>query len=250
MGTAAIPLISTIVSFIFAITVLDQYFARRKVFQFIWAMGFFMYGIATLMEFLTGAFGLNATIYRLWFLFGAILVAAYLGMGTLYLLMKRRAANIIMIILFLLTVYSVIRVFGATIDVSGYTTLSDLKNLKVMPADVNIVTGVMNVFGTVALVGGAAWSAWVFWRKRILPHRVVSNILIALGAMMPAIGGTLLKFGSTGMILFLLLELSGAIIMFIGFLRTKEVFGFYRFPLIHGFAKVTTPEPPAPAQTK
>jgi hypothetical protein len=26
--------------------------------------------------------------------------------------------------------------------------------------------------------------------------------------------------------------------MFIGFLRTKEVFGLYRFPLIHGFKKV------------
>jgi len=33
-------------------------------------------------------------------------------------------------------------------------------------------------------------------------------------------------------------ELAGVIIMFIGFLRTKEVFGLYRFPLIHGFKKV------------
>jgi hypothetical protein len=30
----------------------------------------------------------------------------------------------------------------------------------------------------------------------------------------------------------------GIIIMFAGFLRTKEVFGLYRFPLIHGFRKV------------
>ncbi len=106
-----------------------------------------------------------------------------------------------------------------------------------MPVDIVSITGLLNVFGTVALVGGALWSAWIFWRKHILPHRVVSNILIALGALMPAIGGTLLKFGSTGMTLFFILELLGAIIMYIGFLRTKEVFGLYRFPLIHGFKK-------------
>ena len=235
MSNAIIPLISTVVSIAFAVTILDQYFARRRPYQLIWAIGMFMYGISTFTEFWTGTWGLTATIYRFWYLFGAICSAAYLGMGTLYLLMKRRAANIIMGILLVLTVYSLIRIFAFPINVTG-TSLSDL---KVMPVDIVSVTGLLNVFGTVALVGGAVWSAWIFWRKRILAHRVIYNVLIALGAMMPAIGGTLLRFGSPGLTLFFLLELSGAVIMFIGFLRSKEVFGLYRFPLIHGFKKVS-----------
>jgi hypothetical protein len=90
----------------------------------------------------------------------------------------------------------------------------------------------------VALVGGALYSAWIFWRKRILPHRVVSNVLIALGAILPAAGGTQLR-ASGNLQVFYALELAGIIIIFIGFLRSREVFGLYRFPLIHGFGKVS-----------
>ena len=71
-----------------------------------------------------------------------------------------------------------------------------------------------------------------------MPHRVVSNILIAAGAMLPAFGGILIRFGGTPQ-LFYLFELLGIIIIFIGFLRSREVFGVYRFPLIHGFGKVS-----------
>ena len=39
-----------------------------------------------------------------------------------------------------------------------------------------------NVYGTVTLVGRALCSTWIFWRKRILPYRVQSNVLIAVGA--------------------------------------------------------------------
>ncbi len=94
-----IPLISAIVSLVFALAVLDQYFARRRPYQLIWAIGLFMYAISTSTEFWVGAWGLNVTVYRLWYLFGAIFVAAYLGMGTLYLLVRRRTAHIIMAIL-------------------------------------------------------------------------------------------------------------------------------------------------------
>jgi hypothetical protein len=70
-----------------------------------------------------------------------------------------------------------------------------------------------------------------------LSHRVVANILIALGALLPAAGGIHISVNGN-LNLFFLFELAGVIIMFIGFLRTKEVFGLYRFPLIHGFKKV------------
>lgn len=71
-----------------------------------------------------------------------------------------------------------------------------------------------------------------------MPHRVVSNMLIAVGAILPALGGSLTKLGVSAAIARPSLELVGIIIIFIGFLRGREVFGFYRFPLIHGFKKV------------
>ena len=233
MNPAFIPLISTIVSFVFAITVLDQFFARRKPYQLVWAIGLFMYAISTATEFITGIWGIKDVVYRFWYLIGAIYVAAYMGIGTIYLMTRRKVAHTIMAILLLASVYAAYRVFTAQIDISTLTGLTG----TAMPQSIRLMTPFFNTFGTVALVGGAIWSAWVYWRRRIRPHRVVSNILITVGAILPAFGGLIIRFGG-GLDLFFLLELLGIIIMFIGFLRTKEVFGLYRFPLIHGFKKV------------
>jgi hypothetical protein len=233
MNIAVIPLASSIVSVGFAVTVLDQFFARRKPYQLIWAIGLFMYFISTGSEFWVGTWGLNETIYRLWYLFGAIFVAAYLGMGTLYLLVPRRIAHIIMAILLVASFYAVFRVFTASLDLSTLQYLSG----RAMPQGVRLMTPFFNTFGTVALVGGAIYSAWVFWRRRFMPHRVISNTLIAVGAILPAVGGTHMRLGGS-LTTFYLLELVGIIIIFIGFLRSREVFGLYRFPLIHGFKRV------------
>lgn len=230
-----IPLVTSIVSFVFGVTVLDQFFARRKPYQLLWALGLFMYGVSTFTEFWMGINGINEVMYRLWYLIGAVLVAAYLGMGTLYLLMKRKTAHVIMAVLGVASIYAVMRIFMVDLNLSGLTVLT---GRGIMPTDVRLILAMaFNIFGTLALVGGAVYSAFIFWRKHILPHRVTANILIALGAMLPALGGTHITVGGN-IDLFFVSELLGVIIMFIGFLRTKEVFGLYRFPLVHGFKKV------------
>ena len=234
MNITVIPLVSSIISLIFALTILDQFFARRKTYQLIWAIGLFMFFISTGSEFWTQAWGLNETVYRLWYLFGAIFVAAYLGMGTLYLLAPRRTARIILVILLVASLYAAFRVFTASIDLSTIQYLSG----EAMPRGIRLMTPFFNIFGTIALVGGAIYSAWVFWRRRFMPHRVISNVLIAVGAILPAVGGTSMRLGGA-LQLFYLLELLGVIIIFIGFLRSREVFGFYRFPFVHGFRKVS-----------
>ncbi len=234
MNIAVIPLVSTVVSFVFAVTVLDQFFAHRKLYQLIWAIGLFMFFIATGSVFWVEAWGMNETAYRLWYLFGAVLVAAYLGMGTLYLLTPRRVAHIIMAILLVASVYAVFRVFTVSIDV---TTLQGFSRDTIPQGMRNMYY--FNIFGTVALVGGAIYSAWVFWRRRLMSHRVVSNILIAVGAILPALGGTLARFGLSSSTAHALLILLGVVIILIGFLRSREIFGLYRFPLIHGFGKVS-----------
>jgi hypothetical protein len=229
-----VPLITCIVSFIFAMTVLDQYFARRKPYQLLWAIGLFMYCVSTFTEFWWNVYGHVDILYRLWYLIGAILVAAYLGQGTLYLLMRRRNAHIIMVVLGAASLYATIRIFTVGINISG---LIKLTGVGIMPTDVRaIITPVFNTFGTLSLVGGAIYSAYVYWRKHIMPHRVIANVLIALGALLPAAGGIHMST-SSNLNLFFIFELVGVIIMFIGFLRTREVFGLYRFPLIHGFKK-------------
>ena len=79
-----------------------------------------------------------------------------------------------------------------------------------------VLTPFFNIYGLLTLVGGAVYSAWIFLRKRIMPNRVLGNVLIAAGALMPGIGGLLSRFGLGGYLY--LGELLGAVLMFAGFI--------------------------------
>lgn len=85
-----LPLCSSLLSFVFAAMVLNQWLQRRHAFQLVWAIGLLWYGISAGTEFLGSAFGWSSALYRVWYLIGAVLVPAYLGAGTLYLLTKTR----------------------------------------------------------------------------------------------------------------------------------------------------------------
>ena len=85
-----LPLASSVLSFVFAAMVLDQWWQRRHSFQLVWAIGLLWYGISAGTEFLGSAFGWNEGLYRTWYLVGALYVPAYLALGTVYLLAKTR----------------------------------------------------------------------------------------------------------------------------------------------------------------
>ena len=80
---------------------------------------------------------------------------------------------------------------------------------------VRFFSPIMNVWGTVALVGGAIYSAWIFRRKNLFRNRVIGNWLIAAGGLLPALGGALIHLGSPSYKY--LGELLGAILIFAGF---------------------------------
>jgi hypothetical protein len=83
-----LPLGSSLLSLVFAGMVFDQWRQSRRSFQLVWAVGLLWYGMSAGTEFLGSAFGWNSALYRAWYLVGAFYVAAWLGMGTIYLLSK------------------------------------------------------------------------------------------------------------------------------------------------------------------
>jgi hypothetical protein len=216
-----LPFTSAIISFIFAFLLFRRYLVRRGPHLLLWGIGMVFYGIGGFCEGYYGAIGWNALIFRLWYLAGAILVAAWLGQGTVYLLAKRRWANVLMVLLSLGSLYASFRVFTAELDPSLMTTSvhtgSELSGHAIVTPGVRSLTPIFNLYGTVTLVGGALYSAWIFWRKRILLHRTMGNILIAVGAILPAFGGAFSRMGLPGALY--VSELLGAILLFIGFLR-------------------------------
>src|SRR5512143_3811201 len=108
-----IPLTSALVSCVFAVAVFNRYFKKRGAHLLLWGIGMVFYAIGGACEAIYGALGFHDLAFRLWYLFGAILVAAWLGQGTVYLLAKRRWANVFMVILALGSIYAAVRIFTA-----------------------------------------------------------------------------------------------------------------------------------------
>ncbi len=85
-----LPLASATLSLIFALMLFDQWLSRRRPYQLVWAIGMLWYGLSAGTEWLGGAFGWSEPLYRAWYLIGAVWVAAWLGLGTVYLLGRTR----------------------------------------------------------------------------------------------------------------------------------------------------------------
>ena len=216
-----LPFVSSVVSFVFAYFVFKRYAIKKGEHLLLWGIGMIFYGIGGFCEGFYGAFGWNPVIYRLWYLFGAIFVAAWLGQGTVYLLAKKQWANILMGLLVIGSLYGAYKVFSAELDPALLTTSlhtgSELSGHAIVTDGVRSLTPIFNLYGTVFLVGGAVYSAWIFFRKRILLHRTIGNILIAVGAIAPAFGGAFSRMGVPAALY--IGELVGAILMFVGFRR-------------------------------
>ncbi len=218
MLNTVLPFLSGTISLVFAVAVLRRYFQRRGTHLLLWGIGMVFYAIGGFCEGYYGAFGWNPLVFRLWYLFGAMLVAAWLGQGTVYLLIRKpNVAHILMVILALGSLYGAWRVFGAELDPAQMLPANELSGRAIVTPGVRVLTPFFNIYGTVFLVGGAAYSAWIFWRKRILLHRAIGNILIAVGALSPAFGGTFSRLGIPGALY--LSEFIGAVLLFAGFLR-------------------------------
>jgi hypothetical protein len=222
--SAYLPAASSAISFVFAFVVLKKWAARRHPYLLLWGIGFLMYGIGGAMEAIYGFAGWSPLVFRLWYLFGAILVAAWLGQGTVYLLVNRRIgkirlAHILMAILAIGSLYAVVKVAGAQLDPTQMLK-DELSGHAITTSGVRVLTPFFNLYGVVMLVGGAIYSAYYFWKTRSAANRMIGNILIAAGAMMPAFGGSAQRFGIP--VALYVGEFLGAVLMFIGYLYTSR----------------------------
>lgn len=89
-STALIHALTTALAFGFALLVADQWLRRRQPYQLVWAIGLTFYGIGAGAELLGALTGWSEPLYRSWYLAGAVWVAAWLGLGTIYLLARTR----------------------------------------------------------------------------------------------------------------------------------------------------------------
>lgn len=240
------PVIAVAVSSILSIMVLKQYVERKKPYQLMWGIGFTMFSIASAAEVLALLNGWNLTLLRVYYLFGATLLVGYLGLGTIYLLRGNLAkislavvlaASLVALVLIMQTKLDVptLEKFNAKIKDEAAVSQVDLKTSgekaeKIKPTDslvkpalLRVIAVLLNILGTFALVGGAAYSAISAYRKHLPANIFYGTALLAAGAFVIASGGTASGIaGISGQIVLSATISIGIIIMFAGFLFTNK----------------------------
>ncbi len=218
-----LPFLSTLVTFAFAAAVFIRYLRRRGPHLLMWTIGLLFFGIGTLAEVLL-AFSFNGVVLKLWYLSGAMLTAAWLGQGSVHLLIRKRGvAWTLTGILAAVSLLAAVLVLSAPITsaASAYHVAlpisSQYKDILTRGGATIALTILLNIYGTLTLVGGAIYSAIIFLRKHVLVNRMIGNILIAIGALAPAMAGSFVKLGLVDGLY--LSELVGVVLMYIGFIQ-------------------------------
>lgn len=214
-----LPFFSTAITLAFALAVLNRFWHGRKPHTLMWGIGLLFYAAGTFAEAWL-AVQWNAPLLRVWYAAGAMLTAAWMGQGTIYLLVRKPGlADRFLQGLLLISAVAIGLVWATPVTAAGFDPRVPLstqyKDLLLREGFTVFLTVLLNIYGTITLIGGAAWSAWLFARKQVLPNRMWGNVLIAVGALFPASAGTLIRLGLGDWLY--LSELLGATLMFVGF---------------------------------
>jgi hypothetical protein len=210
-----IPILSTVVSLAFAVAVLRRYWQKGRGAHLLWwAGGLAVYAAGTFTESYVTLFGWNEAVFRAWYISGALLGGAPLAQGTVYLLLRRATAH-------RLTVALVAVVLVASVCV----LLTPLETAKVEPHRltgrviawqwVRLFSPFINTYALIFLVGGAALSAWRYSKNEATYHRFLGNVAIAIGGLLPGIGGAFTRFGYTEVLY--VTELLGLLFIYMGY---------------------------------
>lgn len=190
-----IPILTTLVASVFTVVLLRRWQLRRSGPHLLWwALGAATFAAGTITESLTTLFGWHETIFRWWYVTGALLGGAPLAQGSVYLLLPRRTAHITTAVLTTTIVAAAIAVFLSPVNAA----LAEPHRLSGAVLEwqwVRAFSPFINIYAVIFLVGGAFWSAYRYAGDAATRHRATGNLSIAVGALLPGIGGTFTRFG-------------------------------------------------------
>ena len=190
-----IPILTTLLTIPFMV-ILYRHWRKKPSALYLawWMIGVFTYGIGTFTESLTTLMGWQEWVFRSWYISGALLGGAPLAQGTVYLLLSKRTAHRMTAGVLAFVSLAAVCVLLSPINAS----LVEPYRLsgRVMEWQwVRAFSPFINLYAVIFLVGGAAWSAWKYLRQGTAPRRMWGNVFIAIGAILPGIGGSFTRMG-------------------------------------------------------
>jgi hypothetical protein len=227
------PLVAAVVAVVFAVMLFRRFARSKSTAQLAWGVAMAMYAAASFAV-ANGTYGgWDKTLFKIYWLFGAMLNVPFLALGSIALLRKVPLTWLAMLIVAAATLYG----FGVVL-----TSGLDTSPMTAKPFDIPRGKEVWD--GALAGKLGSAYSipaylvvvaiAFLTSRRGEVPReRVRANWLIAAGATIVALGGFTLARLARGAFFSIFLAL-GISVMFAGFMTASAP------------PRARAPEPPAP----
>jgi len=213
-----LPVLTTIFSIYFTKEIFIHYKKRKTKYLLWWTLGVLTFGLGTLAESMNVLLGWSEWNLKYWYIVGALLGGFPLAQGSVYLLMNRRFADITSWL------------FGVIIVTASFAVILSPISL---PAEfdekltgavftwkwVRYFSPVINLYAFLFLVGGAIYSA-INYQQSDNQTRYKGNIYIAIGGLLPGIGGTFTRLGYVNVLY--VTELVGLVLIYIGYKTIKN----------------------------
>ena len=209
-----IPIFTTLFSAYFFREIFRHYQYRKTTYLLWWSLGVLTFGLGTVAESINILIGWSIPNVRYWYIVGALLGGFPLAQGSVYLLMKKRFANISSVFFVSLIIVSSVFVILTPIiipDNFDYKLTGKVFEWKW----VRYFSPLINLYAFVFLVGGAIYSAIKYYRQGIKEAPFRGNIFIAIGGLLPGIGGSFTRAGYVEVLY--VTEFIGLILIYCGY---------------------------------
>lgn len=209
-----IPIVTTCFALFFAAVLFRRWRERGGTHLVWWGLGMLTYAAGTLTESTTTLLGWHEPVFRAWYITGALLGGMPLAQGSVYLHLSRKAANRWSALVCSIVIVASVCVILSPINY-GAVEQYRLSGKVLEWSWVRAFSPFLNTYALVFLVGGAVVSAMRFRRDSALYNRFIGNVFIAVGGLLPGIGGTFTRLGHVEVLY--VTELVGLAMVYVGY---------------------------------
>jgi hypothetical protein len=209
-----IPIITTCFSWYFFIEIIQHFRRRKTTYLLWWSIGVLTFGLGTLAESFNVLLGWNQINLKFWYITGALLGGFPLAQGSVYLLLSKKFADITSWIIISIIVFASVFIILSPVFIPenfDYRLTGSVFAWKW----VRYFSPLINIYSFIFLFGGAIYSAFIYYGKSNKEERFIGNIFIAVGALLPGIGGSFTRMGYVEVLF--VTELIGLVLIFVGY---------------------------------
>ena len=214
-----IPILTSIFSVFFFREIFSHYLRKGRTYLLWWSIGVLTFGLGTLSESINVLVGWTEINAKFWYIVGALLGGFPLAQGSVYLLLNKKFAKISSIIVVSTIIIAAICVMLSPVKLRENFN-GELTGRVFAWQWVRYFSPFINLYAFIFLVGGAIYSANKYYRRGIKHAPFKGNILIAIGGLLPGIGGTFTRIGYVQVLY--VTEFIGLLLIYAGYKVIKK----------------------------